>query len=424
MGGRLGKLKGATAFCLRAGSRCFCLSEVLVQMEEKRKEERRRRRGSRRLSRNSEDEDTEGSTSTHERCFYASFKIYLNPDSRRSSGVEGEMVEEEEFVGTGEVVRIEKTEEVSDDSISDEDTLSLSNENLLDKEALTDTEEAIAIKEEAKEDIEIKITEDCEWVEELPELTQIAIPAVVTLRPRSGSEAPGTERSSRSSLRGGRGGFERTQSVDRVFRRAGSPVFYLEPTDWVRTQGSTPSPRNSPLLKEPLREVREGSSPLPYKDKLPNPMKLLESLGCGLDVLTESEENLSLEVEELTSVRDHLGLEVEVMDIGTGPPPRTKSDPGVGWTGMETRRVEEDLREEERRKSEDVVRRRLGEENEERRRSEELLRRREESRSRSVTPGRFGESRHRKTPIPVLCSRGAWMVTILMRRAMMTIVEL
>ena len=31
---------------------------------------------------------------------------------RRSSGVEGEVVEEEEFVGTGEVVRIEKTEEV------------------------------------------------------------------------------------------------------------------------------------------------------------------------------------------------------------------------------------------------------------------------------------------------------------------------
>ena len=300
----------------------------------------------------------------------------------------------------------------------------MSNENLLDKEALTDTEEA-AGKEEPKEDIEIKITEDSDWVEELPELTQISYPTVVTLRPRCGSEAP-TERSSRSSLRGGRGGFERTQSVDRVFRRAGSPVFYLEPTDWMRTQGSTPSPRNSPLLKEP-REVREGSSPLPYKDKLPNPMKLLESLGCGLDVLTESEENLSLEVEELTSVsqlssRDHLGLEVEVMEIGAGPP-RTKSDPGVGWTGMESRRVEEEMREEERRKSEDVVRRRMliGEENEERR--EELLRRREESRSRSVTPGRFGETRHRKTPIPVLCSRGAWMVTILMRRATMIIVK-
>ena len=314
--------------------------------------------------------------------------------------------------------------QVSDESISDEDTLSLSNENLLDKEAVTDTEEA-AGKEEPKEDIEIKITEDSDWVEELPELTQISYPTVVTLRPRCGSEAP-TERSSRSSLRGGRGGFERTQSVDRVFRRAGSPVFYLEPTDWMRTQGSTPSPRNSPLLKEP-REVREGSSPLPYKDKLPNPMKLLESLGCGLDVLTESEENLSLEVEELTSVsqlssRDHLGLEVEVMEIGAGPP-RTKSDPGVGWTGMEARRVEEEMREEERRKSEDVVRRRMmiGEENEERR--EELLRRREESRSRSVTPGRFGETRHRKTPIPVLCSRGAWMVTILMRRTRMMIVE-
>ena len=31
---------------------------------------------------------------------------------RRSSGVEGEKLDEEEFVGTGEVVRIEKTEEV------------------------------------------------------------------------------------------------------------------------------------------------------------------------------------------------------------------------------------------------------------------------------------------------------------------------
>ena len=370
--------------------------------------------------------------------------------------MEGEILEEEEFVGTGEVVRIEKTEEViiniigffftiiiihhihqnlhkfhlqvSDDSISDEDTLSMSNENLLDKETVTDTEDT-AERGEMKEDIEIKITEDSDWVEELPELTQISIPTVVTLRPRCGSEAPTPERSSRSSLRGGRGGFERTQSVDRVFRRSGSPVFYLEPTDWVRTQGPTPSPRNSPLLLEP-REVREGSSPLPYKDKMPNPMKLLESLGCGLDVLTESEENLSMEVEELTSAGQlvtsgHLDLEVEVMEIGGGGggAPRTKSDPGVGWTGIEARRVEDEMREEERRKSEDVVRRRGGgggggggggEETEDRRRSEELLRRREESRSRSVTPGCFGENRLRKTPIPVLCSRGAWMVTLLM----------
>ena len=300
---------------------------------------------------------------------------------------------------------------MSDDSISDEDTLSLSNENLLDKEAMTDTEEVPS----NKEDIEIKITEDSEWSEELPELTQIAIPAVVTLRPRSGSEAPNNERSSRSNFRRGCvGGFERTQSVDRVFRRSGSPVFYLEPTDWMRTQGSSPSPRNSPLLLEP-RESREGSSPLPYKDKIPNPMKLLESLGCGLDVLTESEENLSLEVEELTSAsqlhsRDHLGqLEdgVEVGQGGPGQPSRTKSDPGVGWAGK--RSAEEEIREEERRKSEAaVVRRRGGEENE--RKSEDLLKRsREESRSRSATPSsRYGENRHRKTPIPVLCSRGAW----------------
>ena len=48
---------------------------------------------------------------------------------------------------------------------------------------------------------------------------------------------------------------------------------------------------------------------------------------------------------------------------------------------------------------------------------EEGRRRREESeevRSRSATPGpsmgRVLMERHRKTPIPILCSRGAWMV--------------
>ena len=55
------------------------LAEKKEGMDGKEEEEEER---SRRLSRNSEDEDTEGSTSTHERCFYASFKIYLNPDSR------------------------------------------------------------------------------------------------------------------------------------------------------------------------------------------------------------------------------------------------------------------------------------------------------------------------------------------------------
>ena len=63
-------------------------------------------------------------------------------------------------------------------------------------------------------------------------------------------------------------------------------------------------------------------------------------------------------------------------------------------------------REEEGRRREDEERRR-----------EEGRRRREESeevRSRSATPGpsmgRVLMERHRKTPIPILCSRGAWMV--------------
>ena len=80
----------------------------MEEREEKRKEERRRRRGSRRLSRNSEDEDTEGSTSTHERCFYASFKIYLNPDSRwivlaQKSGKLTSPSQEEQWGGGREV---------------------------------------------------------------------------------------------------------------------------------------------------------------------------------------------------------------------------------------------------------------------------------------------------------------------------------
>ena len=41
------------------------------------------------------------------------------------------------------------------------------------------------------------------------------------------------------------------------------------------------------------------------RDKIPNPMKLLEALGCGMDVLTESEENLSMEVAEMLCDDDH-----------------------------------------------------------------------------------------------------------------------
>ena len=186
------------------------------------REARRERRNSRRLSRNSEDGEEEGST--HERCFYASFKIYLNPDSRRSSAVAGE---EEEFVGTGEVVRIEKTEEVSDDEItSDEEEKTLSQDNILVDKCAAKQDRA---EDTDNEDVEIRITEGS--VEELPELCTITPTTVVTLSelliynnddieivdddddddgdgptgPRGGSEAP-VERSSRSTVRGGRGG--------------------------------------------------------------------------------------------------------------------------------------------------------------------------------------------------------------------------
>ena len=129
------------------------------------KEVRRRRRDSRRLSRTSEDGEDD-SASSHEKCFYASFKIYLNPDSRRTSGAGGEVEDLDllgPFTGTGEVVRIEKTEEDSDDEVSDEDekTLSLSNDNILgekDKEKGDDTD---------NEDAEIPE----EFESEIPELT-------------------------------------------------------------------------------------------------------------------------------------------------------------------------------------------------------------------------------------------------------------
>ena len=61
-----------------------------------------------------------------------------------------------------------------------------------------------------------------------------------------------------------------------------SPVFYLDPLDWIRS---------------------EGSSPLPLKDK--SPSKLLENFNTGpkhnLDILTESEENLNSEIEKINN---------------------------------------------------------------------------------------------------------------------------
>ena len=80
--------------------------------------------------------------------------------------------------------------------------------------------------------------------------------------------------------------YERTQSMDRGGGGGGkeepSPVFYLDPLDWIRA---------------------EGSSPLPLKDK--SPSKLLENFNTGpkhnLDILTESEENLNSEIEKINN---------------------------------------------------------------------------------------------------------------------------
>ena len=82
--------------------------------------------------------------------------------------------------------------------------------------------------------------------------------------------------------------YERTQSMDRGGAGGGggkekpSAVFYLEPLDWIRT---------------------EGSSPLPLKEK--SSSKLLENFNTGtkhnLDILTESEENLNSEIEKINN---------------------------------------------------------------------------------------------------------------------------
>lgn len=216
-----------------------------------------------------------------EKCFYASFKIYLNPDSRKNSRTgppptDG-LIDDDD---TGEVVRIEKTEEVSDSNTSDDDdkTLSLSNENILDDNHNPNNDTDIE-----DEDFEIKIVE-----EPLP----LHYSSTEVLLPTSSSERRHSRSSDRQgSSRAKREKYEWTQSVDRGQTMDRSPVYYLDPTDWIRNEGSSPIP--------PSRDI---PSPLPFKDKQPNPMKLLDSLGRNLDVLTESEENLNSELESINKM--------------------------------------------------------------------------------------------------------------------------
>ena len=157
--------------------------------------------------------------------------------------------------------------------------------------------------------------------------------------------------------------YESTQSMDR-YQRDRSPVFYLNPTDWIRT---------------------EGSSPLPYKEKQQNPMKLLDSLGINLDILTESEENLNSELEQINS--HSLNMKNS----------RNKSDP-VRYQTPTLELIRESSQTPE----------------------PPSLPRISRSctpgiRSRSSTPGpSLGKTlldRQRKTAIPILCSRSVRMVT-------------
>jgi len=307
----------------------------------------------------SDDENGSRSSPVPEKCFYASFKIFLNPDSRKNSQSGSEDIDDL-FSGTGEVVRIEKTLEVSDDNTSDEEekTLSLSNENILHDESIEPLEET-----DNDEDSELKM-----YSEILPPLVVINSQPERTMK-RSISESedlPQSTRNSRSSERNGssrrrESRYESTQSMDR-YQRDRSPVFYLTPGDWIRT---------------------EGSSPLPYKEKQPNPLKLLDSLGKNLDILTESEENLNSELEQINS---HPSNNKSL---------RTKSDP-VRYQTPTLELIRESYRTPEpptypclSRSCTPGIR------------------------SRSSTPGKTLLDRQRKTAIPILCSRSARMADYL-----------
>ena len=139
------------------------------------------------------------------------------------------------------------------------------------------------------------------------------------------------------------------QSMDRA-NTDRSPVFYLEPIDWIRT---------------------EGSSPLPYKEKMPT--KVLGGLaGNSLDILTESEENLNTEI-EMINKNTNSGRGLEALRNISEPCFRqvrptieltTEQDHGYSSTASTS------------------------------------------TRSRSLTPGLAGKERKvRRTTFPLLCSR-------------------
>lgn len=304
----------------------------------------------------SDEESTSRTSPIPEKCFYASFKIFLNPESRKNSNSGSESLDDL-MNGAGEVIRIEKTLEVSDDNTSDEDdkTLSLSNGNVVD-DAMKELSEGTDNDEKS----ELRIS-----TETLPPLVVVESLSERKIK-RSVSESEDIQSSSRSSRSTERHGssrrresrYESTQSMDR-YHRDRSPVFYLNPQDWVRTG---------------------GTSPLPYKEKAPNPMKLLDSLGKNLDILSESEENINSELELIN---------FETENVKT----RTMSDP-VRYQTPSLQLIKESSSTPEPQTTPSVSRSCTP-----------------GIRSRSSTPGPvLGKSildRQRKTAIPILCSRSA-----------------
>ena len=175
-----------------------------------------------------------------------------------------------------EVIRVEKTMEISESSEDeDEPTLSLSTVELGAEEKNMDL-----------------LVYNQDQDEELNESN----------RRRSTSESSmiGIERSRSSKRLGGGRGFEVTQSVDRSTRER-SPVFFLEPDDWIRTQGSSPFPCSS--------------------------SKLLDSLSSNLDVFSESEENLNAELTNISSTWTKSDIKFQRSQSET--PSSMLRDPGI-----------------------------------------------------------------------------------------------
>jgi len=156
---------------------------------------------------------------TTEQCFYASFKIYLS-DSRTNSICE---LDDSDCVQS-EVVRIEKTLEVVDVTESEEEkTLSISP---VFKYPHTE--------DHTEDDTDVDL-EDVD-IEHFCYKPKLIITNSERVLKRSVSECDDSppERQSRCPEKLSNRRYEATQSMDRA-NTDRSPVFYLDPLDWIRT---------------------------------------------------------------------------------------------------------------------------------------------------------------------------------------------